>query len=502
MMIESSQAYSFDISRTAIRSSTSSAIVLFICLFLSMSFFQPVEAGIFSNLIKNVSKLSKKIDIDSIPFKKLDIDLPDNHKAYVISATPDSNGNWQLRTLDDLPVFIRGKSNFRKKLSDTEHPLIIINEYKLPKSLKSFDNLPDDIPIYIRKGDNYFKISRSDGWRISSNNVGLKISSINDLKNGLWHMRRPWSSQPINIINLKISGRQKTRHPNENVTINEVNIDELIQNIKKFRYQTIVIPGTITKTSLSLAGKNKRSVSLNKLKEAAEKYDINLVLLNAKNQSSVRQLNKQLENNFSGNLIYDNTNDFFRRLSDGQRQIDVSINRSGNSQTLIEARIPERMSDKISRAGELAPVNSGLTELSTHILLTSVKIIRPNRERSGELDSRIFPAVHSYITNYLIISIVLGLLVHIFCLIVWNKIWPQRTAESFKNRFFYYLYSLFYYTLFIVLFIPLFGAVCCIAFSIHTLYKFIKGLLIILKNIVVFLFIKPVKTIYKFIRQA
>lgn len=380
-------------------------------------------------------------------------------------------------------------------MSNTDHPLVIIDELKLPDSLKSFDNLPNDIPIYIRKGDDYFKLTRNENlsWRISSNNIGLKVQTIDDLKNGMWHMRRPWSSQPINIINLKISGKTTSKNLNENVTLNELNINSLIKDIEKFRYQTVVIPGNITNTTFSIAGKSKQHVTLKKLKEAAEKNDINLVLLNANKKSSVKQINKSLEKNFSDDLIYDNTHDFFNRLSDGKRQINIDINRSGNSQTLIEAKISKIIPDETSSMVSLSSEAESLIDLSTHVLFHSVKIIRPDQERSKELDLRIFPNIPSSVIIYLVLSAVLGFTVLDYCKMIWNKAWLKPNKEDFKNKFYYYIYLAFYSSIFYIFFILIFGGFCFIAFCLHTLYKIFKELFRIIKKIINFIFIKPIK---------
>ncbi len=477
--------------------------VLILCLLIPLS----SEAGIFS-ILKGLSKAGKKadvddagslskLDVDGLAINKLDFDLPDNQQAFVVHATADSNGNWNFKSPDNAIIRQSDAINgFSTAIPQGQKAVLVIDKYRLPNSLNSFDNLPKDIPIYIKDNNILYELTKTDTWRIGKNNISLTVKNLDALKKNLWHLQRPWSSQPVNILSLKTSGSVKTKKLNDTVNSYDVHIDDLERDLQKFRFQTVVIPSNIVGDSISVAGKNSKAVSISNLKTIAEKNDINLVILDAQNQSSIKKMTKHLKEQYANNFMHFNTNDFFQKLLDKKRSVDVEIHPSGQSQTLIEAKFSEPLPEHTVLSDDVSALE--VTHTLADLSLRSIQIIRPDQERSKELDRRIFPNIPSDVSLYFIISFISGLICLSFSFEIWNKIWFLKLKGQYSNSFIYYCLWFIHRTLFLFLFLPIAGSFCFLLFCLIGIYKILKAIVLFIYYIIDFIIIRPIKYIFRF----
>lgn len=444
------------------------------------------NAGLFSALSK-ISKVTKKADVD-IPLNK--IELPDNIKDFSPAiARPDADGQWNITLADGTTIHIddllkqpeRGKS----KLA------LLIRSQDLPDHIKQFDNLPDDLPVFIQgKKNRLFELKRGESAALAYNNVLLPVKNINDIKDGLWMLQRPSMNKTVRFFQLakRPNSILQNNTYGSSFTVESATADSLIDSIKSFKNQTLVLSGRIIDGKLFGSGKNSSGLLMKKLQKAAEDNDIHLVILDTdKPDLLLKKIAHSMQQAFQNNHIqHDTTADFFNRLVDpiNPNQLELQLSHSGKTQMAIQWKANKTdMLDVTNTPSEI------LKHMPAHLLLHSALSHTPDQQRSKELHDRIIPGISSDIQLYVIASIILGFTALGTSWKLWKKIWFLKARSEYSHLILFFMLWPVHRLLFLLLFIPALG-----------MFSFFWLVISIIYRVFNFIFIRPSRWMYRVIR--
>ena len=432
------------------------AVLLLLVLFSSQ-----LSAGLFGTLSK-LGKAAGKADVD-IPLNKLE--LPDNIKGFSPAGIKHgADGQWEITLADGTSVSV--DDLLKQSMAGKEKPALVMRASDLPRKLRDFDSLPDDWPLLIQgKNDRLFELHRGNGAALGYGHLRLPVNSVGDIRDGLWQLQRPAAAGGVRFVSLD---------------------SKLLDAMRTFKNQTLVLSGRIVDGRLLGPGKKADGVSLQRLHQLAADNDIQLVILESdRPQAVLKMLARETHQARGGvGMLYDTVGDFFNRLVDpaNPRPLELRSFRNGEQQMAIQWRaVP------LAGAEDVAKLSVEMVQhLPLHLLLKSSTLLGPDEARRRELHDRIVPNVPSWIQFYLIYSAVLGVIALQTSWRLWKKMWALRVRREYPHLLLFLLLWPIHRLLFVVLFIPLFGGFSFFWLILSSIYRVFN-----------FLLFRPVRWVYR-----
>lgn len=409
----------------------------------------PAHAGLLSGL----GKLGRLADDVDAPKTLARIDLPEDLAgAETLSVVP-VGGEWKVRLPDGTR---RNLADYHLAPGgDSPPPVLVIRSLDLPADLQALDRLPADLPILVRgRGQAVFALQRSPRAAIGYKGVRVAVADGVEARNAIWHLQRPVHGDRVRIMGIGSDpgGAPRRSTGNPDFAVESIGADSLRDSLKPFRYQTLVLGGTVRDGRLFGGSDATDGIPVDRLRDLAEAGDVNLVILDSSDPgAALRQLSVRLSN-VAGAGAPHTTGDFFARFVDPKGSpLTLSISPSGNTQTAIVHAAPGPVRDA-SVSGQRLP-----TVLPLHLLVHGATIFRPDEERSRELDRRMIEGVASWIPIFLAFSAFLGIMVPGSSHEMWSRVWALAPAETYSPEWKYYPLWLLHKFAFIFLYLPLLG---------------------------------------------
>jgi hypothetical protein len=442
--------------------------------------WQTSEAGLISSL----AKLANMADVDTPGAGKLDLDLPLDKDMRLARAHMDQNGDWHVQTQDLKSVNI----NRQDQVADKKLALVI-DSHQLPPTLDDLDRIPAGYTLYVKQKQKAYQLTRGPDWAISHRQLSVKVNSVDEIQQAAWHLHRPWANKAIHVAGLP-------HQPNAGAgsKIQGAGIQSFLENPSQFRQQTLVVPGIREGETFYVAGSESQAVDMTQIQSLAQEYDTTLVILHADGDNAVRKLGQTLQAALLENTLYDDTAAFIQRLNPDAGPMTLEISPSGGSQIVISARLKSAAPADAAAPEQppQAPLLTGL-KLSADLAGKLAAIYRPDQERSKELDRRIVPWLPSWLQYYLIGSVFLGVMAWSFSRSLWARLWKRKTREHFNHTASYILFRVAHEAVFLLVFLPLFGAICFVLNVLLVIYRVLRRMVLLLWSVIRFIFIKPVK---------
>ncbi len=484
--------------------------LIFIFVFSTLSLIKPAEAGIFKILLNAGQEAA---EVGSKAGRKLDTHLPalshlpDEVGVSKVGLEVDSTGSlsllaesgqkWPFSQGDDITQIIAdikktnnlssGKKTNELKfyLSSTE----LFNSFDNPL-LKKIDNLN------LTHGGKAYPLSSATnkidtGWQIQAReNLYVDIKSHVDLKESLFRV-----NQPINLANMrlvsfstgtegfpsKIQVASKTELPD----VTMIHPDYLENSLNILKHQSLVITGKRVGDFLKIKDpKGKESaINLKTLQNEAAKNDVNLLIIESTSSAqpgskllpwnkSVKQ--KQLQQAFSSETY----GDFLSSFTSNKTPISLIAEQTDNNFVSFRA-LPKKGSVVSNRKYNIDEEVSGI-EIATHITLHAARLYTKSEDYENELGRRIVSSIPSWVHTILLINIVSGLLVHVFSYSLWGRLWRPEEKDDFDSWLKYALHCFVYFSLYIIVFLGLFGAIFLLVRALIWIYNFLLGIFYIL----------------------
>ena len=443
------------------------------CLVLSLglSFVIPAQSGIISGLAK-LGKAGKKADVD-VSVGKVDVDLPDDMAAYTpVKLVESTTGEWHVKLPDGSHVALQHLDN----VPGAQKHALIIDRHSLPSDLSEFDNIPPSYPVFIKgQGKSLFSFKTGERKLLSYHNVDIEVFDGNSLNRAMWHLQRPLMSkgtrwlyldQDINKVPLDGALSHKAK-------VESVGGLEVLDIVRRSRLKTVVLSGEVKGGRLLIPGSNKGGIDLAALRRAAAEGDVTLLILDSLQPGETLKLASLKLRSTNPQA---STAEVMAQIAraENNSSLELTVNASERSQVAIKLTPSEnRVAKRPIESGE------GLVFIDFN---TPILILKPDQEREKELDERIIPSVHSYVSYYLILSAVIGFIFIGSCWRFWNKVWMVKEREQYKNWLFYVSSCLVHHSFFILIFIPVLGAP-----------SFLLAVILVVTRIINFVVIRPVR---------
>lgn len=451
-------------------------INLFIISFTVLTSSIPAEAGIISILSK-LGNVTNKVDAPdvnlphSFHFKEAISNLSDGSAAEISIV----NGRWLAKMPD-------GKRQSVDEFVDSVHgggepPTLVLAESNVPKSFSQFNSLPQGLAVKIisRNGKVYSLNRTSVPATLKYQNIELVLSDSAQLDSILWQLQRPSMTQQVRFVRLAkdVDAKLPSQVYGSKPAIDTVGMNNLIKSIKNMRLETMVLSG---KVKGEFFHHDERRISMKQLEQAAASRDVNLIILGTdKPKNALQGVADSFEAHHHGIGTSDSVADFYNRFApvDVITPMRIKVTDSGELQTAIHL---ERKAKVASRQAPGALEH--VAAIPLHLLLVeSVRILQPNKDRVKELDRRIFPAVSSSIQLYTIVSFFSGIFFAGTSWFLYLKLWRSPARESYSNTFYFCGVYVLHRLSFILLYLPILGFFSPFHLIVRWIYAIINTLL-------------------------
>lgn len=294
-------------------------------------------------------------------------------------------------------------------------------------------------------------------------NVTVALTSPAMFKEAISKLARPLEKAHVRVLALEPGGPKtlptaprrdlKTRA----ALVDRIDPELLPQALSNLRGQTALITGRVEGPNIVVRPSRgaERSLGIADLVSAAEKADVNLVIVKASaaHQPGGRNWLWQriAVSGLDDALTRATFADFLSALGGGG-ELAVRVSHGSRGRVVLTA-VPE--------PGMTAPVTDTLGhwigEISGHVVAQSIEVHARDDARDRELDSRIVPGIPSGIQFLYLGALAMGVIGFVVARGWWGRIWPPEQRGEYAGRFGYWAARLVRGLVFVFVFLPLAG---------------------------------------------
>lgn len=311
-------------------------------------------------------------------------------------------------------------------------------------------------------------------------NVQLQLSSLAALQEGLWQLSRSLKAAQVRVLALESGGPEtlksvagidpKSRRP----LADRIDPYKLARSLPALRGQTVVVSARIENGNLVFRGASgsERSVDLKAIISAAERSDVNLIILNARAPRQPGDRNWLWQR-----VTIDGLDDALGRATKaeflsalaGDGRMVVAVGERGPRRTVILAQAAPG-SVSVSPSGQLGAVLAEVvSEVAGTVLSNGIRMDLVQASRQKELDLRIVPYVPSDLQFAYIGLLFVGLMSLAVARDWWARLWPPEQRAEYAQGIGFVAAWLVRWVLFVFVFLPIvaplafiWGALCSI----------------------------------------
>lgn len=311
-------------------------------------------------------------------------------------------------------------------------------------------------------------------------NVRLQLTTRAALEEGLWQLSRSLKAAEIRILALEAGGPEtlspigrldlKTRRPRAD----RIDPYKLARSLPALRGQTVVVSARIENASLVFRGASggERSVDLKAIIAAAERSDVNLIILNARAPRQPGDRNwlwqRVTIDGLDDALGRADKAEFLSALA-GDGHLVVAVAERGPRRTAIVAQ-PASGTGSVSTSGQLDSILAEVvSEVAGTVLANGIRMDLVQARRQKELDRRIVPGIPSDFQFAYLGLLILGLMSLAVVRSWWSWLWPAEQRAEYAHPSGYLAATIVRGALFVLLFLPLvapfafvWGALSCL----------------------------------------
>lgn len=326
--------------------------------------------------------------------------------------------------------------------------------------------LPDaELSVVVGKDAYKLRTPRAGGDLIAEfrPNVAVALTGLALFKEAVAKLARPLDKARIRVLALEPGGPKglaasPRRDPKSRAAlVDRIDPELLPQAFANLRGQTALITGRVEGGSIVVRPSRgaERSLGIADLVSAAERADVNLVVLKASaaHQPGGRNWLWQriAVTGLDDALTRATFADFLSALGGGG---ELAVRAASGSQgRVVLTAIPE--------PGMTAPVTDTLGhwigEISGHVVSQAIEIHARDDARQRELDSRIVPGIPSDIQFLYIGALAMGVIGFAVARGWWLRIWPPERRGEYAGRLGYWAARIVRGLVFVLVFLPLVG---------------------------------------------
>jgi hypothetical protein len=313
--------------------------------------------------------------------------------------------------------------------------------------------LPEPIDVRLAHGERTHAVLRGEGQLHAVLERGLVVAldDAGAFAEAAWQLARSINKGGIRILSLDSGGSQQLARTPPRDAASGLPLPETVDPgglgwaLSGLSGQTVVITGKVEGTLLRYAAASgpERTADIADLLAAAEKADVNLILLQADKalQPGVRNTFwQQTEVGGLGEALRGaSLGDFLAALCGGKRTMLVRAMPDTYGRTRVSiVPAPSGIGLAIDEpAGTLDSMTGLMTEIAAglmgRIASSSIEISARSRERQQELDARIVPGIPAALQLGYVVLIGIGVMGLPVALGWWRRLLPLRPRAAFGS---------------------------------------------------------------------
>jgi len=410
----------------------------------------------------------------------------------LVAASVSPEGHWTFVnraghkfTAADADEMARAGRNLAAEPGAARKGLdIVVADELIFTDRAAFKMLPPDSRLRLAARGEVYRVRgnfRDPGARLALDvkpNVQLQLTSEPALQEGLWQLSRSLKAARVRVLALEPNGPEtlksaggidpKSRRP----LADRIDPYKLARSLPALRGQTVVLSARIENSSLVFRGASggERSVDLKEIFAAAERSDVNLIILNARAPRQPGDRNwlwqRVTIDGLDDALGRATKAEFLSALAGEGRMVVAVAERGPRRTAMVAQEVPG--SGSVPTSGQLGAVLAEVvSEVAGTVLSNGIRMDLVRSGRQKELDLRIVPNIPSDLQFAYIGLLVVGLMGLTVARDWWARLWPPEQRAEYAQGIGFVAAQLVRWILFALLFLPIvapfafiWGALC------------------------------------------
>lgn len=353
-------------------------------------------------------------------------------------------------------------------------PALYLSESTVFEQRALLKDLPKNADLHVVVGNDGFPLVRragAGGERLLAEvrpNIVVELTERRAFDEAVWQLQRSLNKANVRVLSL-VPGGPKTLKPapridaqTQTALVDAIEPMRLTRALPALKGQTVVIVGRNEGGLLRFqpASGPENSVFLSELRTAAERADINLVILESptpRQPGGRNWLWQKIEVGGLDEAMQRATfADFLNTLGAARGQLTVQAHPEATGRVLVTTEL----------SGAAArPVTGGFTDwlgdmtadVAGRVVVHGAQAFMRSQEREKELDTRIVPGIPTTIQIPYLVGLVSGLFGWPVASSWWRRLWPYERPAEYSGRVGYNLARGVRLTVFLLLFLPVAG---------------------------------------------
>jgi hypothetical protein len=408
--------------------------------------------------------------------------LPPAGGGAVLAAQATQEGHWRFVNRAG-ETFTAGTPDELKRVASVLLPeakadaklSLYVTEDTLFANRAALKDLPKGSELSIVAGPEAYRIlRRSDGaaermYAEVRPNLVVELTERKAFDEAVWQLARPLNQANVRVLALEPGGPPRLASSpridpaSKRALIDVIDPASLTAALGSVRGQTVLVTGRVDGQMLLVKPSSgpERSLLMADLFEAAEKADVNLVVLHA--TSTPRQpggrnwLWQKVEvKGLEEALGHARVADFLNAVSTPGGRLSVAARPAGAGRTVLDMRPAVDVPSGSPSTRPLGDIFTDMVgDLAGRVVTAGVQANVRSAERQQELDQRLIPGIpHDVEIGYLVL-VILGLVGVPVSRAWWRAWWPPEMSAEYSGRAGFVAARTIRALVFLVLFLPL-----------------------------------------------
>ena len=424
--------------------------------------------------------------------------LPPEPGRALFAATVSGEGHWTFVNRAGQAFTAANAAELKRvvQVLSPEHAAgapfsVVVADDVLFRHRAVFKDLPEGASVRLAARGESFRV-RGDVRKLDAPlflevrpNVQLRMSSPIAMEEGLWQLARPFNAKGVRVLALDAKGPDtlpslpRVDPKSKRVLADRVDPGKLARAMSALRGQTVVISARIEGGGIVFrgAGGGERVVALKDIVAAAERWDVNLVLLNARVPRQPGDLNwlwqRVTIDGLEDALGRSSRGAFLSALVGDSGHMVVEVAERGSQRAVLLARaVPGAMA--LPNDGQLGRIVAEVaSEVAGTVVAHGIRMDLVSRHRRKELDERIVPGIPADLQFFIIGLWTMALISFSVVSGWWARLWPPEDRTEYGSWFGFASARIVRMALFVFVFMPVVGLPALVWLVLSTIVRWL-----------------------------
>ena len=357
-------------------------------------------------------------------------------------------------------------------------PALYVTESTAFEQRTMLKDLPKDAQLNVVVGNEGYPLVRKAGgagemlYAEVRPNIIVELSERRAFDEAVWQLQRPLNKADVRVVSLTPGGPETLASvprydaATRAALVDSIDPNRLVSALSSLRRQTVLITGRTENGLLHFqpASGPSRSLVLEDLTVAAERADVNLIILESptpRQPGGRNWLWQRIEVSGLDEAMKRATfADFLNALGATRGQLAVTAHAEASGRVVVRtmpsgaAAAPGSLTSMTGIAEWIGDVTA---EATGRVIIHGAHAYVRSQERQQELDNRIVPGIPAWIQGIYLGSLLSGVIGWQVASGWWRRLWPAESRSEYPGRLGYGLARLVRGTAFGLVFLPVVG---------------------------------------------